>query len=108
VSTEPATDRFMSRLAGRQSRPDLPIEYRHHRKRSRVRTPAAESRSILSIGQPSGVMDKFVRRQNLERYRRLLELATDENRREHLLKLLADVKQAQKDAGDPEYTFENL
>jgi hypothetical protein len=50
-------------------------------------------------------MDKFVRRQNLERYRRLLELATDENRREHLRKMLADVKQAQKDAEDPEYAF---
>jgi hypothetical protein len=40
-----------------------------------------------------------------ERYRRLLELATDENRHAHLLKLPAEVKQAQKDAGDPENIF---
>ncbi len=50
-------------------------------------------------------VDKFVRRENVERYRRLLRGVTDENRREHILKLLAEAKQAQKDAGDPEYVY---
>ena len=50
-------------------------------------------------------IDKFVRHQNVERYRRLLENVTDENRRDHLLKLLAEAKQKQKDAEDPEYLY---
>jgi hypothetical protein len=48
-------------------------------------------------------IDKFVRHQNVERYRRLLENVMDENRRDHLVKLLAKAKQKQKDAEDPEY-----
>ncbi len=51
------------------------------------------------------LVDKFVRRENVERYRRLLQAVIDENRREHILKLLAEAKQAQKDAGDPEYVY---
>ncbi len=50
-------------------------------------------------------VDKFVRRENVERYRRLLETVTDEDRRKHIVKLLAEAKQAQKDAGDPEYVY---
>jgi hypothetical protein len=50
-------------------------------------------------------IDKLVRHQNVERYRRLLENTTDENRRGHLLKLFAEAKQKQKDAGDPEYPY---
>ena len=50
-------------------------------------------------------IDKFVRRQNVERYRRLLQTITDENRRKHILKLLAAAKQAQKDASDPKYLY---
>jgi len=50
-------------------------------------------------------IDKFVRHQNVERYRRLLENVTDENRRDHLLKLLAEAKQKQKVAEDPEYLY---
>lgn len=50
-------------------------------------------------------IDKFVRRQNVERYRRLLENVTDENRRDWLLKLLAEAKQKQKDAEDPAYLY---
>jgi hypothetical protein len=50
-------------------------------------------------------VDKFVRHQNVERYRRLLENVTDENRREHLVQLLAEAKQKQKDAEDPEYLY---
>jgi hypothetical protein len=50
-------------------------------------------------------MDKYIRRQNVERYRRLLKIATNENRRKELLRLLSEAKQAQKDAGDPEYSY---
>lgn len=49
--------------------------------------------------------DKFIRRQNVARYKRLLETVTDEDRREYILQLLAKAKQAQKDARDPEYTL---
>jgi hypothetical protein len=45
-------------------------------------------------------IDKFVRHQNVERYRRLLATVADENQREHIMQLLAEAKQAQKDAGD--------
>jgi hypothetical protein len=47
-------------------------------------------------------MDRFIRRQNVEHYRRLLEAVTDESQREHIRKLLAEAKRAQKDAKDPE------
>jgi hypothetical protein len=50
-------------------------------------------------------IDKSVRHQNVERYRRLLENIMDENRRAHLLKLFAEAKQKQKDAGDPECPY---
>ena len=56
------------------------------------------------MSQPT---DKFVRRRNVERYKRLLltVLKTDEKRRDVLLKLLAEAKKAQKDAGDPQFVF---
>jgi hypothetical protein len=50
-------------------------------------------------------IDKFVRHLNVERYRRLLENVTDGNRRDHVLKLLAEAKQKQKDAEDPGYLY---
>ena len=50
-------------------------------------------------------IDKFVRHQNVERYRRLLENITDENRRAYLVKLFTEAKQKQKDAGDPECPY---
>jgi hypothetical protein len=50
-------------------------------------------------------IDKFVRHLNVERYRRLLKNLTDENRRYHLLQLLAEAKQKQKDAKDPQYLY---
>jgi hypothetical protein len=40
-------------------------------------------------------MDQFVRSQNVERHRRLLERVTDE-----LINLLAEERQKQKDASD--------
>jgi hypothetical protein len=46
-------------------------------------------------------MDQFVRSQNVERYRRLLERVTDEPDRQHIINLLAEERQKQKDAGDP-------
>ena len=45
-------------------------------------------------------MERFVRRQNVEHYRRLLETTTDEGERQRILKLLEEALQKQKDAGD--------
>ena len=46
-------------------------------------------------------MDQFVRSQNVERYRRLLERVTDESDRQQIINLLAEERRKQKDAGDP-------
>jgi len=46
-------------------------------------------------------MDQFVRSQNVERYRRLLERVIDESDREQIINLLAEERKKQKDAGDP-------
>ena len=45
-------------------------------------------------------MDRFVRAQNVQRYRSLLERATEVTDRETLLSLLAEEEKKQKDAGD--------
>jgi hypothetical protein len=45
-------------------------------------------------------MDRFVRSQNVEHYRRLLERVTDESNRQQIINLLAEERQKQKDAGD--------
>jgi hypothetical protein len=45
-------------------------------------------------------MDRFVRCQNVERYRHFLESKTVEPMRQTILKLLAEQQQMQKDAGD--------
>jgi len=47
----------------------------------------------------------FTRRQNVERYRRLLKTATDEERRNYLSRLIVEEQQKQKDAGDSEYQY---
>jgi hypothetical protein len=44
---------------------------------------------------------QFVRSQNVERYRRLLERVTEESNRQQIINLLAEEQQEQKDAGDP-------
>jgi hypothetical protein len=44
--------------------------------------------------------DRFVRSQNIEHYRRLLEAVTDQSERQRILKLLAEERQKQQDAGD--------
>ena len=49
--------------------------------------------------------DKFTRHQNLERYRRLLKTATDEERRNYLGCLIVEEQQKQKDAGDSQYPY---
>jgi hypothetical protein len=46
-------------------------------------------------------MGEFVRSQNVMRYRRLLERVIDESDRQTTIKLLAEERQRQKDAGDP-------
>jgi hypothetical protein len=46
-------------------------------------------------------MERFVRSQNVERYRRLLERVTDEIDRQQVINLLAEERQKQNDAGDP-------
>ena len=46
-------------------------------------------------------MERFIRSQNVERYRRLLERVTDEIDRQQIINLLAEERQKQKDAGDP-------
>ena len=50
-------------------------------------------------GGVSGV-DQFIRRHNVENYCRLLESVSDETERQTILKLLAEERQKQKDAGD--------
>ena len=46
-------------------------------------------------------MDQFIRRQNVERYSRLLVRVTEESDRQKISDLLAAEQQKQKDAGDP-------
>jgi len=45
-------------------------------------------------------MDRFIRRQNIERYCRLLDRVTEESDRQRIFNLLAEERQKQKDADD--------
>jgi len=45
-------------------------------------------------------MERFIRSQNVERFRRLLERVTEQSDRQKIINLLADELQKQKDAGD--------
>ena len=45
-------------------------------------------------------MDRFIRRENVKHYLKLLEIETDEAERQRLLKLLAEERQKQKENGD--------
>jgi len=45
-------------------------------------------------------MDRFIRRENVKHFRKLLETEKDETERQRLLRLLAEEQQKQKDAGD--------
>jgi len=44
-------------------------------------------------------MEEFIRRQNIERYRRLLETVSDEAERRRILQLLAEEQKKQSEAG---------
>jgi hypothetical protein len=46
-------------------------------------------------------MDRFIRRQNVAHYRRLLESTTEDPKRQTIFKLLAEEQQRQKDSHDP-------
>ena len=48
-------------------------------------------------------MQRFIRSQNVERFRRLLERVTEESDRQKIINLLADELQKQKDASDPRW-----
>ena len=48
---------------------------------------------------------KYTRRQNVERYRRLLKSATDKERQDYLNRLIREEQQKQKDAGDSDYQY---
>jgi hypothetical protein len=45
-------------------------------------------------------MDRFIRRENVTRFRELLEQARDETERQRLQKLLDEERQKQMEAGD--------
>jgi hypothetical protein len=45
-------------------------------------------------------MERFVRRENIRRYRDLLQRATDPRERGRIERLLADEQRKQRDAGD--------
>ena len=49
--------------------------------------------------------DAFTRRQNVERYRRLLTTVDDEEHRHRLQDLLDKEQQTQRDAEDPEFLY---
>jgi hypothetical protein len=53
----------------------------------------------------TGFADRFIRRQEVERYRRLLSAAPNEERRDYLRGLMAEEQQNQKDADDPKYLY---
>jgi hypothetical protein len=58
---------------------------------------AGES-STTSWSTPA--VERFIRRQNVEHYRHLLETVTDEKERERILKLLEEEREKQQAAGD--------
>jgi len=45
-------------------------------------------------------MDRFIRRQNVQHYRHLLTITTDEKERQRILRLLEEEQQKQRDADD--------
>jgi primosomal protein N'' len=45
-------------------------------------------------------LDRFIRRQNVQHYRLLLERVTDEAERQRIQKLIAEEERKQRDAGD--------
>jgi hypothetical protein len=49
--------------------------------------------------------DKFGRYQKIERYKRLLQRATEDGQRARLAKLIEAEKRKQKEAGDSQYLY---
>jgi hypothetical protein len=49
--------------------------------------------------------DALTRHQTIERYRRLIKTAPNEERRNYLRGLVAEAQQKQKDAKDPQYPY---
>jgi len=49
--------------------------------------------------------DQFIRRQNIEHFRHLLETVTDENERRRILKLLEEEQQKQRHAGENDILY---
>ena len=49
--------------------------------------------------------DKFGRYQKIERYKRLLQRATEDGRRARLANLIEEEKRKQKEAGDSKYLY---
>src|SRR5579871_4021133 len=66
-----------------------------------LRTFAISIISRKGLFRPGIVMERFIRRENIRRYLALLERTTTEVERQRLLKLIAEERQKQKDAGDP-------
>lgn len=56
--------------------------------------------TALPIGE--AVMERFIHRQNIEHYERLLQTVTDETERKRILKLLEEEKQKTNLDGPPE------
>jgi hypothetical protein len=88
----------------------------HHNTRGASIGPRSCSGHVTGLGWPidaaylvsspyicmESVMDQFLRRENVERFRLLAEeIIADETERERTLKLLAEERQKQKDAGNP-------
>jgi hypothetical protein len=57
------------------------------------------------VGVKAKERDKFARHQDVERYRRLLMTTLDKDQRDHLVDLIREAKQKQKDAGDSDYQY---
>jgi hypothetical protein len=54
---------------------------------------------------PANCANRFTRHQKVERYRRLIMTAPNEERRDYLRRLVAEEQQKQKDAEDPKYPY---
>jgi hypothetical protein len=68
---------------------------------SKLLRPPCQADAACSGGRERRAnMDQFIRTQNVERYRRLLERVTEESARQTIFNLVVEEQQKQKDAGD--------
>ena len=56
---------------------------------------------IRGVQHVDTAIERFIRLENVKRYRRLLEAVSDETERAVIFELLAKEQQKQKDCGDP-------